>query len=72
MDLGVAIREARRAAAPVWEAALASGDWAFMAETHALAELLRSCERQAKRVSGLADGARCADGIVGPSHGAAA
>ncbi len=72
MDLHVAIREARRAAAPVWEQAIASGDYALMSETHVLADLLRICERQAKRVAGLADQVTCADGLVGPNHGAAA
>lgn len=58
------IREVRRESAPLFSAALASGNHSAMAEAHALAVTLRTAERQAKRIAGLADGVLAAtDGL---------
>jgi len=71
MEVHAHLRRFRKETAPLYRAALATGDFTVMAETHALAETLRIAQLQAKRLAGLAE-ARCADGIVGPAHGAAA
>lgn len=58
-------------AAPLFEAALATGDWSLMSEVHSLAGLLKVARKQAKRIAGMAD-SMCADGIAEPGHGRAA
>lgn len=66
------VRELRRRdAAPLWESALASGDWCLMADAKALAAILRSAEAVARRMAGHGSG-RCADGLARPGHGWAA
>lgn len=73
VDAQVAIHElARRQGAPLYEAAMRSGDFAVMAEAKALAATLRVARLQAKRIAGLADGIACPDGIAGLWHGRAA
>lgn len=56
MEASAGIRELRRATAPLFEAALRSGNHAAMTEAHALAATLRVAERQSKRIAGIADG----------------
>ena len=69
MEAQAVIREARRACAPLHEAALASGDFAVMAETKALADTLRVAQMQARRLTGFAESVSCPDGRVGMFHG---
>ena len=72
VEFQVAIRELRRkAAAPLWEAAIGSGDWGQLSDAKALDGLLRVADRIAKRMAGRVHSA-CADGVFGPSHGKAA
>lgn len=72
MDLQVEVRELARSAAPMFEAAMATGDWNLIAETKALAQSLRVVGIQAKRVAGMADAIACPDGESAPGHGRAA
>jgi hypothetical protein len=51
---------------------VASGDWALMAESHALAATLRAAQSQLRRIAGRADNIACPDGIHGAAHGRAA
>lgn len=61
MDATVAIRDARRAAAPVYAAALRAG-WEAASDADMLAGLLRSAEKVAKRLTGrLEVAAACPD-----------
>jgi len=71
MEVHAHLRRFRKDTAPLYQAALATGDFTVMAETHALAETLRIAQLQAKRLAGFAETA-CADGIREPGHGAAA
>lgn len=72
MDAQVALRDFRHACAPLWASAVASGDWSLMAESHALADTLRTAQRQLRRIAGRADSIACPDGVAGASHGRAA
>jgi hypothetical protein len=72
MEAQVGIRALRRACAPLYEAAMASGDFDVMSETHALADTLALAGRQAKRLTGYAEGLTCPDGRAGLWHGSAA
>lgn len=72
MDAQVGIRELRKRTAPLFEAAVATGDWTLMAETKALAETLRVGLKQARRIAGLAEAIACPDGVAGAGHGRAA
>lgn len=72
IDAQVGIRDLRRATAPLYEAALRSGDFDVMAETKALAETLRVAGVQARRIAGLGDRIACPDGRLGLWHGRAA
>jgi hypothetical protein len=72
VEFQVVVRELRRrAAAPLWEAALGSGDWGQMADARALDQILKVADRIAKRMAGRVS-AGCADGILEPGHGRAA
>jgi len=72
VEFQVGVRELRRhAAAPLWEAAIGSGDWGQLSDAKALDQLLRSADRIAKRMAGRVS-AGCADGILEPGHGRAA
>lgn len=71
VEVQAQLRELRRETAPMYEAALRSGNHAVLAETHALAESLRISQKIARRVAGMAD-VICADGIAQPGHGKAA
>lgn len=71
MEVQSRVRLLRKEAAPMFEAAMATGNFEVMAETHALAEALRISQKIARRIAGLAEGL-CADGIAEPGHGAAA
>ncbi len=72
VEFQVGVRELRRhAAAPLWEAAIGSGDWGALADAKALDQLLRTADRIAKRMAGRVSPA-CADGILEPGHGRAA
>lgn len=72
VEFQVALRELRRRhAAPLWEAAIASGDWAQLSDAKALDGVLKVAERIAKRMAGRV-AATCADGLLEPGHGAAA
>ena len=72
MEAQVAIRELRKGCLPLFEAALASGDFAVAAEAKALHETLKVAGLQARRLTGLAEGVACPDGQVGLFHGSAA
>lgn len=72
MEFQVRLRDlSRRHAAPLWEAAVASGDWGQLADAKALAGTLRVADRIAKRMAGRVE-APCADGLLEPGHGKAA
>jgi hypothetical protein len=72
VEFQVGVRELRRhAAAPLWEAAIGSGDWALLADAKALDAILRSAVVIAKRMAGH-QRASCADGLLRPGHGKAA
>lgn len=71
MEAQTAIRSLRKSTAPLYEAALASGDYPVIQETHALAESLRIAGLQARRLTGFAQ-ALCPDGRKGAAHGRAA
>lgn len=67
------LRATRRAMAPMYEAAVRSGNAAAISEAKHVAESIRTAERQAKRLAGIADGlVVCADGLFEPGHGRAA
>lgn len=72
METQVAIRDLKRATAPLFEAAVASGNWHAMAEAKALAATLHGASLQARRIAGIADGIECPDGLDRPTHGKAA
>jgi hypothetical protein len=72
VEFQVGVRELRRrSAAPLWEAAIGSGDWSQLADAKALDGLLRVADRIAKRMAGRV-ASTCADGILEPGHGRAA
>lgn len=72
VEFQVGVRELRRhAAAPLWEAAIGSGDWGQLSDAKELDQLLRVADRIAKRMAGRVS-AGCADGILEPGHGRAA
>lgn len=73
MDAQAILRETRRRMAPMYEAALRSGNASAISEAKHVADSIRIAERQSKRLAGIADGlVRCADGLFEPGHGAAA
>jgi hypothetical protein len=72
MEAHARLRRLRKDVAPMFEAALGTGDWNVVAETKALAETLRIGQLQAKRLAGMAEAIPCVDGIAEPGHGAAA
>ncbi len=73
METQVALRELRRITVPLWEAAAATGDWTIMSRCHELAATLRSAERQARSIAGLAELIACPDAPTRtPGHGRAA
>jgi hypothetical protein len=72
VEFQVGVRDLRRRqGVPLWQAAIASGDWGQMSDAKALDQLLRVADRVAKRMAGRVD-ATCADGILEPGHGRAA
>lgn len=72
VEFQVALRDLRREhAAPLWEAAIASGDWGQLADAKALDGVLRVADKIAKRMAGRVM-AQCADGLLEPGHGRAA
>lgn len=72
VEFQVALRDLRRRhAAPLWEAAIASGDWGQLSDAKALEGALRTADRIAKRMAGRVS-ATCADGLLEPGHGRAA
>ena len=72
VEFQVALRDLRRRhAAPLWEAAIASGDWGQLSDAKALDGVLKVAERLAKRMAGRVS-APCADGLLEPGHGRAA
>ena len=73
VEAQVVIRDARRAMAPMYEAALRSHNAAAISEAKHVAGTLKVAERQARRLAGIADGLLvCADGLFEPGHGIAA
>lgn len=60
VEAQVVIRDATRRCAPLYVAAVASGDRAVMAETKALADTLRWARSQARRIAGLGERRRTA------------
>lgn len=71
MEAQVALRSLRAVSAPLWEAALASGDWALMADCKALSVTFGIASVQLRRMTRRAD-ELCPDGLLEPGHGAAA
>ena len=72
VEFQVRLRDLRRHhAAPLWEAAIASGDWGQLADAKALDGVLKVADRIVKRMAGRAT-AGCADGLFEPGHGRAA
>lgn len=72
IEFQVALRDLRRQhAAPLWEAAVASGEWSQLADAKALAGILKVADRIAKRMAGRVS-APCVDGLLEPGHGRAA
>jgi hypothetical protein len=72
IEFQVALRDLRRRqAAPLWESAVASGDWSQMSDAKALDRMLRAADALVKRMAGRAS-APCADGLLEPGHGLAA
>lgn len=72
MEAQAAIRSLRRDSLPLFEAALASGNYSVMAEAKALHDTLKAAATQAKRLTGMAEDIACPDGQVGMFHGSAA
>ena len=73
VEAQVVIRDARRAMAPLYEAALRSRNAGAISEAKHVAESLRVAGLQARRLAGIADGlVECSDGLFGPAHGRAA
>lgn len=74
MEAQVAIRALRSQTHPLYEAAIATGNWTLIAECRALAATLKVAATQARRIAGLAEpGANeCADGMRQIGHGRAA
>lgn len=72
VEFQVRLRDLRReAAAPLWEAAIGTGDWSQLADAKQLDQLLRVADRIAKRMAGRVH-STCADGMLEPGHGRAA
>lgn len=71
MEAQTRIRRLRKELSPLYAAALATGSFDVVAEAHALSETLRIAQLQSRRLAGLADGMRCADGQLGLGHGRA-
>lgn len=74
MDMQVALRDLRSATHPLWEAAVASGNWNVMAECKALASTLKVAAGQARRIAALAEAPMldCSEGLRRTGHGRAA
>lgn len=72
MEAQVRIRDLQRASLPLFEAALASGNFAVMSEAKALHATLTVARTQARRLTGYAEGIECPDGIGLFGHGRAA
>ena len=66
------LREYRRSLAPLWAAAMASGDRTLMADTQDLAATLDTSRRTLRRLASRAESIACPDGIGRPAHGRAA
>lgn len=56
MDTQADLLRTQHHAAPLFEAATKTGDWALMSEIHNLAHLLKVARKSAKRISGMAEG----------------
>lgn len=70
IEFQVGLRDLRRrTAAPLWEAAVASGDWGQLSDAKALDSLLRAADKVAKRMAGRF-GNECADGLLEPVRAA--
>jgi HPt (histidine-containing phosphotransfer) domain-containing protein len=72
MEAQSRLRQLRRETAPLFSAALSTGDYALISETHALAGTLRAAGVQARRIAGLAEAISCPDGLARAGHGRAA
>lgn len=72
MEVQATIRRLRKTTAPMYEAALATGDIGVLWETHALAQTLRIAQDQAKRIAGMVEAACPDEPVRRPGHGAAA
>ena len=71
MEVQVAIRGLRTQTHPLWEAALATGNWTLLSECRALAGTLRVAATQARRITGLAEArTTLADAAAAPQRGA--
>ncbi len=66
------LREYRKGLAPMWAAAMSSGDWELMAQVQDLAATLDSSRRALRRIAARSEAIACADGVVGLNHGRAA
>lgn len=71
MEVQVALRSMRTHTHPLYEAAVATGNWTLLAECRALAATLKVAALQTRRIAGMAETA-CADGVEAPGHGRAA
>lgn len=72
MEATAQIRRLRKTLAPLYAAALATGNFTVVSEAHALSESLRIAQLQSKRLAGFAEDQACPDGLLMPGHGAAA
>lgn len=72
MEAQAALHTLRRLCAPLWAAAMASGDWILMSDRHALADRLRADGRQLRRITGELEAIECPDGLAAAGHGRAA
>lgn len=72
MEVQATLRRLRKDTSPMYAAALASGDYAVVQETHALAQSLRIAQAQAKRIAGMVESACPDEPVRAPGHGAAA
>lgn len=72
MEAQANLRTLRRSCAPLYSAAMESGDFDVMMETQALAATLRVAQMQARRLTGFAEKVSCPDGRAGLFHGRAA
>ena len=72
IEVQVALTDLRRACGPLWQSAIASGDWTLISQCQALSVTLSTVSLQLRRLSGRADSIACPDGCAQHGHGRAA